>query len=248
MKPLTSKKAWLVAPICFILGFAALAFVWAVMSPEAAMDFFDQGGFAPFEWMTLAVFGLIIPLVWLCPPIGGRPAKQAFWATMWSILSVMAIVRETDLHKMLFANLWPDVAAGFKGTVFKMRFLTAWDMPIVPRLFVLFFFILFFAAAFIPLARYIWPLIKGFFKLEPVAWSAATFGVASVIVLIFDRLPAWYRHAMHDTDVLGDSARAFCAVMEEGGEMMMALLALLALLQSYLIFNNGAEGTPPPTK
>lgn len=251
MKPLTSKKAWLVAPICFTLGFAALTLVWAVMSPEAAMDFFDQGGFAPFEWMTLAVFALMIPLVWLCPPVGGRPAKQAFWAAIWSILSIMAIVRETDLHKALFANLWPEVASGFKGTVFKMRFLTAWDMPIVPRLFVLFFFLLFFAAVLIPLARYIWPLIKGFFKLEPVAWSAATFGVSSVIVLIFDRFPAWYRHAMHDTEVLSDSTRAFCAIMEEGGEMMMALLALLALLQSYLIFNNsdnGAEGTPSPTK
>ncbi len=78
MQPLTSKKAWLVAPICFILGFAALAFVWAVMSPEAAMDFFDQGGFAPFEWMTLAVFALMIPLVWLCPPVGGGGLSRCF--------------------------------------------------------------------------------------------------------------------------------------------------------------------------
>ncbi len=241
MNALTCKKAWLTAPICFIVGFGLLILAWAVMSPAAAMDFFDQGGFAPFEWMTLPVFALIIPLVWLCPPIAGSTKKQAFWAIIWSILSVMAIVRETDLHKALFANLWPEVAAGFKGTVFKMRFLTAWDMPIVPRLFVLFFFILFFAGALIPLAKYILPLIKGFFKLEPVAWSAAFFGISSVIVLIFDRFPAWYRHAMHDTAALGDSARAFCAILEEGGEMMMALLALLALLQSYLIFNNPSK-------
>ncbi len=62
------------------------------------------------------------------------------------------------------------------------------------------------------------------------------FGGTSVLVLVCDRLPAWYRHA-HDGTALSDAARAFCAVLEEGGEMMMALFALLALLQSYVVFN-----------
>lgn len=236
MNPLIGRKAWLVAPVCFVISLAILVALWWALEPETVMVLFDQDGAAPVELMTLALFALIIPLVWLCPPVGGSARKQAFWCAEWSLLAVMAIVRETDLHKALFADLWPEIAAGFKGTVFKMRFLTTWDMPIVPRLFVLFFFILFFAAVMLPLVRYILPLAKGFFTLKPVAWSAAVFGATSVLVLVCDRFPAWYRHA-HDDTALPDAAKAFCTVLEEGGEMMMALFALLALLQSYLFFN-----------
>ena len=236
MNPLIGRKAWLVAPVCFVISLAILVALWWALEPETVMVLFDQDGAAPVELMTLALFALIIPLVWLCPPVGGSARKQAFWCAEWSLLAVMAIVRETDLHKALFADLWPEIAAGFKGTVFKMRFLTAWDMPIVPRLFVLFFFLLFFAAVMLPLVRYILPLAKGFFTLKPVAWSAAVFGATSVLVLVCDRFPAWYRHA-HDDTALPDAAKAFCTVLEEGGEMMMALFALLALLQSYIIFN-----------
>ncbi len=236
MNPLIGRKAWLVAPVCFVISLAILVALWWALEPETVMVLFDQDGAAPVELMTLALFALIVPLVWLCPPVGGSARKQAFWCAEWSLLAVMAIVRETDLHKALFADLWPEIAAGFKGTVFKMRFLTAWDMPIVPRLFVLFFFILFFAAVMLPLVRYILPLAKGFFTLKPVAWSAAVFGATSVLVLVCDRFPAWYRHA-HDDTALPDAAKAFCTVLEEGGEMMMALFALLALLQSYIIFN-----------
>ena len=236
MNPLIGRKAWLVAPVCFVISLAILVALWWALEPETVMVLFDQDGAAPVELMTLALFALIVPLVWLCPPVGGSARKQAFWCAEWSLLAVMAIVRETDLHKALFADLWPEIAAGFKGTVFKMRFLTAWDMPIVPRLFVLFFFILFFAAVMLPLVRYILPLAKGFFTLKPVAWSAAVFGATSVLVLVCDRFPAWYRHA-HDDTALPDAAKAFCTVLEEGGEMMMALFALLALLQSYVVFN-----------
>lgn len=236
MNPLISRKAWLVAPVCFAVCLALLVALWRTLEPATVMALFDQDGTAPVELMTLALFALIIPLVWLCPPVGGSVRKQVFWSAEWSLLAFMALVRETDLHKTLFAALWPDIAAGFKGTVFKMRFLTAGSMPIVPRLFVLFFFILFFATVMIPLARYLVPLVKGFFTLKPVAWSAAVFGATSVLVLVCDRFPAWYRHT-HDETALSDAAKAFCTVLEEGGEMMMALFALLALLQSYLVFD-----------
>jgi hypothetical protein len=145
----------------------------------------------------------------------------------------MAIVRETDLHKMLFAKIWPDVVANFSGTVFKMRFLKAADIPIMPKLFVLVFFAAFFAAVLIPFVRYIVPLVKGFFKLEPVAWTMACFGATTLVVMTVDRLPANLRHAGVD---LSDSTRALLTVLEEGGEMTMALLALLAALQAHLIF------------
>ncbi|HCG20640.1 MAG TPA: hypothetical protein DER26_06560, partial [Verrucomicrobia bacterium] len=124
MNPLIGRKAWLVAPVCFVISLAILVALWWALEPETVMVLFDQDGAAPVELMTLALFALIVPLVWLCPPVGGSARKQAFWCAEWSLLAVMAIVRETDLHKALFADLWPEIAAGFKGTVFKMRFLT----------------------------------------------------------------------------------------------------------------------------
>jgi hypothetical protein len=102
----------------------------------------------------------------------------------------MAIVRQTDLHKLLFANIWPDIASTFRGTVYKMRFLKAADIPFAPKLFVLGFFAVFFVSVIVPLVKYIVPLIKGFFRREPVAWTMATLGTVSTMVILIDRLPA----------------------------------------------------------
>ena len=102
---------------------------------------------------------------------------------------------------------------------------------------------MFFAVAAIPLIRYFIPLVKGFFKFAPVAWSAATFGVISVFVLTIDRLPANLRDwGIVNLKAPGHEAGlALCKSLEEGSEMIMALLALLTLLQSYLIFGRNGD-------
>lgn len=233
----TSKRSWLTAPVAALVSLFAFIAVWAALEPATLVPLFDNDGASPVELMTLPLFALIVPLVWLCPPCGGSTKRQCLWASLWSLLGVMAIVRETDAHKVLFAKIWPDVAAGFRGTVFKMRFLKAADMPFMPKLFVTVFFILFFVAVIIPLVRYAVPLVKGFFKLEPVAWTMAVFGGAAVTVMVVDRLPANLRHAGVE---LSDKVRALFTVFEEGGEMVMALMALLAILQAHLIFGRGA--------
>ena len=233
MDVLTSKRSWLVAPVAAILMYAVLLAVWAAIEPSALVPLFDNDGASPVELMTLPLFALTVPLAWLCPPCAGPARRQCAWSALWSLLGVMAIVRETDVHKALFAKIWPEVAANFHGTVFKMKFPKASGIPFMPKLFVAVFFVLFFVAVIVPLARYIVPLVKGFFRLEPVAWTMAVFGCVSTSVLVVDRLPANLRHAGVD---LSDSAIALLKVFEEGGEMAMALLALLAMLQSHLIF------------
>ena len=65
----------------------------------------------------------------------------------------------------------------------------------------------------------------------------AVFGGAAVTVMVVDRLPANLRHAGVE---LSDGVRALLTVFEEGGEMVMALMALLAILQAHLIFGRGA--------
>lgn len=233
MNMLTSNRSYLLAPVVALIGLIVLVLVWAAIDPGRLMPLFDDNGASPVELMTLPLFALIVPLVWLCPPVAGDTKRKCLWAALWSLLAVMAIVRQTDLHKLLFAQIWPDIAGTFRGTVYKMRFLKAGHIPLVPKLFVGGFFALFFAAVAIPLIRYIKPLIKGFFRFEPVAWTMATFGVVSTAVLVIDRLPSKLRKAGVD---LSDSTVALLKTVEEGGEMVMALLALLAILQSHLIF------------
>ena len=239
MNLLTSRKSWLTAPVVALVGFATILLLWSVTDPRTFVTWFDAGDvFSPVEWMTLPLFGLIVPLVWLCPPQSGSVRRQCTWSALWTALGVMAIIRETDIHKIAFAGIWPDIASTFKGTVFKMRFLRADGIPLMPKLFVFMFFVAFFVTVLVPLVRYFIPLVKGFFKFEPVAWSAATFGAVSVFVLMIDRLPA----KLDDWGVVNlkasghEAGRALCAALEEGAEMIMASLALLVLLQSYLIF------------
>ena len=249
MNIITSKRSWLTAPVLALFGLTILLILWSVTDPCVFRSWFNVGNeaadvlFSPVEWMTLPLFGLIVPLVWLCPPQSGTTGRKCAWAFLWSALAVMAVIREADIHKVVFANIWPDVASGFKGTVFKMRFLRADGIPFLPKLFVLVFFIVFFVAVAIPLIRYLVPLVKGFFRFEPVAWSAATFGAISAFVLTIDRLPASLRGwGIVNLKAPGhEVGLALCKGLEEGSEMIMALLALLTLLQSYLIFGRNGD-------
>ena len=246
MNLLCSKRSWLTAPVVALVGFALILLLWSVIDSREFIEWFDSSTapFSPVEWMTLPLFALIVPLVWLCPTQSGPTRRQCAWASLWSVLSVIAIVRETDIHKIAFAQIWPDIASSFSGTVFKMRFLKAGDIPFAPKLFVLAFFAVFFAAAIIPLLKYFIPLVKGFFKFEPVAWSAATFGAVSVFVLVIDRLPANLRDwgIVNLKEPGHEAGLALCKSLEEGAEMIMASLALLALLQSYLLFVRKGDG------
>lgn len=242
MDILTSKHSWVVAPVVAVAAFAVLLALWGVMDPGTYASWFSvRGGLAPVEWMTLPLFALIVPLVFLCPPQAGSVRRQCLWALLWSLLGVIAIIRETDLHKLLFARIWPEVAASFPGTVFKMRFLKASCVPLAPKLFVLAFFAAFFVAAAIPLLRYSVPLVKGFFRLASVAWSAATFGAVSLFVLVIDRLPANLREwgVVNLKSPGHESGLALCYGLEEGAELLMAALGLLALLQAHLVRREG---------
>ena len=244
---LTSGKSWLVAPVVALVGLGVLLLLWGVAEPQTYLEWFQlKEGLSPVEWMTLPLFGLIVPLVWTCPPNSGGLRRQCAWSALWSVLGLIALVRETDLHKLAFARLWPEVADSFPGTVFKMRFLKADAVPLMPKLFVIMVFAIFFVAVGLPLLRYLVPLLKGFFRMEPVAWSAATFGVVSAFVLVVDRLPANLRKwGIVNLKAPGHEAGlALCKGLEEGAEMVMALLALLTIVHSYLTFVHARKENP----
>jgi hypothetical protein len=148
-------------------------------------------------------------------------------------------MKQLDLHFEVISALYPDVIANFKGTPFKMRFLTRSGIPLGAKLLVISYFVLFFGVFAAMLAYYFPKLVKGFFRFHPVAWSICFLGLSGVMVQVFDRLPAWYRHAkgLSKEEVINTPFASFCTAFEEGGEMMLASLALIAILQAHAIYS-----------
>jgi hypothetical protein len=138
--------------------------------------------------------------------------------------------------------MYPDTVAGFKGTPFKMRFLRADGVPFGAKIFVVLFLFSLFGVFGSLLAGYSVIFVKGLFKLHPVAWSVGCLGASGVMVQICDRLPAWIRSSMGWTKESAPVAfTSICTALEEGGEMMLALFALTAILQAHLLYSNQGE-------
>jgi len=238
MNLIVSLRSYLLAPVLFFLGAAMLFVTWAVMEPSALRAAFDADGHSFFETLTLPFYALIVPLVWLCCPFSGSTKRKVLLSAAVSCVAAMAVCKELDLHLAAITALYPDVVANFKGTPFKMRFLTASGVPFGAKLVSLSYFALFFGVFAALLAYYFTRLVKGFFKLHPVAWSMCFFGGSGVMVAVFDRLPAWYRHAhgLAKDQLIAGPFGSFCTCFEEGMEMMIAVFALLAILQAHAIY------------
>jgi hypothetical protein len=244
MNLLVSKKSWMLSPALFLLALAAFACVWAVMEPAALRAAFDADGRSFFETATIPVFAMIVPAVWLCCPFSGSAKRKALLAAGVTCVAMMAIAKELDIHLSAISAIWPDTVAGFKGTPFKMRFLTRGGIPVSAKLFVIAYFVLFFGVFAAMLAYYFPKLVKGFFRLHPVAWTVCFLGGSGVVVQIFDRLPAWYRHSAGvSKEQLPAKFLSFCTAFEEGCEMLIAAFALLAILQAHAIYS---RDNPPP--
>ena len=238
MNLLASKRSFLLAPVLFVLCLGVLTVVWAAMEPQALRAAFDADGHSFFEVLTLPFYALIVPLVWLCCPFAGSASRKALLCAAVSCVAAMAVVKELDLHLAAMTALYPDVVAHFKGTPFKMRFLTASGVPFGAKIVSLAYFALFFGVFAALLAYFSVRLVKGIFKLHPVAWTVGCFGASGVMVAVFDRLPAWYRHAhgLAKGEIIAGPFGSFCTAFEEGGEMMIAAFALLAILQAHAIY------------
>ena len=256
-----NRKAYLTGPILFAIGIAALLATWLAMEPAALRHAFDQDGYSPFELATLPFFAAIVPLVWWKCPFTGSKRRRTILCLAVSLVALMAIVKEMDLHNMALHVLYPDfvgengsIVPGvlvkpngqpLTGTPFKARFLTNGAVPLGAKAFVVLYFTAFFGVFAATLAYFALPFVKGVFTLHPVAWTVGCFGGSGVLVQIADRLPSWLGHA-HGLEKSSDgvtAAQSLCTVLEEGGEMMIAVFALLAICQSWLIHNRDrAEG------
>ena len=252
-------KSYLVGPVAFCIGLLLLVTVWAVMEPAALHHVFDEDGYSPFELATIPFFVAIVPLVWWKCPFTGSPRRRAFLCAAVSCVAIMAVVKEMDLHLMVMQRLFPEVVNSdgsvyglikpngdpLTGTPFKMRFLTNGGAPFMAKVLVVFYFGTLFGV-FAALLAYFFPkLVKGFFQLHPVAWTMCCFGTSGVMVQLCDRMPAWVRHIRGlPKEKTIDAVSSFFTALEEGGEMMIAIFALLAIYQAHRIYHSETE--PPP--
>ncbi len=263
----SSKRAYLAAPVVFMVCMLALFVTWLVMEPSALRRAFDQNGRSVFELATIPFYVAIIPLVWWKCPFTGSRRRRILLCAAVSCVAFMAVVKQLDWHLEIMQSAFPDIVkkvyrvdeAGdlsiefklhglFKpngdplsGTPFKMRFLTNGNVPITAKLCVLFYFGAFFGVFAALLAYYAIPLFKGFFRFHPVAWSICFLGGSGVLVQIMDRFPAWYRHLSEKKelgkgDFVNSPFGSFCTCFEEGSEMILAIFALLAILQAHAIY------------
>lgn len=244
---MSGKRGWMVAPFFAALFVAVFITSWLNVDPPQLIHVFDQGGTAPVELMTIPLFGAIVPLVWLCCPFSGGRVRKFILSLCVSILAIMAIAKELDLHIAFIEWLYPEVA-DYHGTPFKMKFLTKTDYPIGAKAVVIAYFGILFSIGGYAIARYIKPLFKGFFKFHPVAWSIAFMGGSGVVVQLSDRLPAMLRKcgwiSVEAMDKHTGSVAALMKVFEEGTEMALAVFALLAILQAHMIYNPPAQESP----
>ena len=75
-------------------------------------------------------------------------------------------------------------------------------------------------------------MVKGFFKFNPMYWTIATFGGWGAITQIADRLNS--NLAKYTGERLSEPALFFVTIIEEGGESLLPLLFIIALVQFHL--------------
>lgn len=247
------EKSFLVAPVVFVVGALLLLLTWAIMEPVALHRAFDNDGRSPFELATLPFFAAIIPLVWWKCPFTGSAKRKALLCAAVSCVAFFAVCKELDLHLIVMHALYPDIVnadgsvyglvkpngSPLTGTPFKMRFLTNGAVPFSAKAIVLFYFTAFFGVFAAMLAYFSKDLFVGFFKFHPVAWSVCFLGGSGVMVQLCDRMPAWVRHLKNlpKNDTI-DGISSFFTAFEEGGEMMIAIFALIAIVQAHRIYKN----------
>ena len=116
-----------------------------------------------------------------------------------------------------------------------MRFLTNSINPLSDRLLVLFWFGVVIALCAGTLIWYIRPLLKGLLKFHPVCWSIAFLGGAGILINLFDRMGSVLRKKFEI--LLTADQKAFTTVLEEGQELLLPLIIIIAIIQSHFIYN-----------
>lgn len=253
MKTFIAK--WWSSLVIFASSIAVLSLIAAFTDSVQCVRFFDQNGYSPFELATLPVFFAIIPAVWILKPFDGSRLRQNVLSAMVTIVVLMAIIKETDLHNVALHYMFPGFVgedglllpglvkpngSPLTGTPFKMRVLTNNAVPIAMKITIATYFVAFFGVFATGLLYLSKSLISGLIRLKASAWSVACLGASGVMVQITDRLPSWLGHNFGISknasalaeETLASKLSSLMTVLEEGGEMMLAFFAIIAIFQA----------------
>lgn len=245
------SKKFLIGPAVWVAMLAALLVVWAVLEPGVLVRLFDQDGYSPFELSTLPFYAAIVPLVWWKCPFEGSARRRTVLCAMVSVVAIMAVVKEMDLHNQLLHALYPNFVSDegsllpglykpngspLSGTPFKMRVLTNSAVPFGMKAAIIGYFVAFFGTFAAGFAYLLKNWVVGVFKLVPSAWAVGCFGASGVLVQLTDRLPSWLDHRFGlEKSAEGVTAlQSLCTALEEGGELMIAVCALLAIYLGHV--------------
>ncbi|MFA7174239.1 MAG: hypothetical protein WC340_12680 [Kiritimatiellia bacterium] len=225
------------APLLWLTGMLILLVIWANNSPEWIKTNFDMQGHSPVEFATIVLFFFQMAFFWVLPPVSLKPLKGKLLMANFSVITFIAICREMDWHKAMI-NV-SEVVDATTGTPFKMRFLTNPANPLADRLLVLFSFVAVITICGVTLLWYIRPLLKGLFKFHPVCWSVAFLGGSVILINIFDRAGSVLNK--HFDFVMSPQQQSLFTVFEEGQELLLPLIVIIAIIQSHFIYNRASD-------
>lgn len=211
----------LFAPVATVLAVGlCIALSW-ILHPGNPTFFFGEDG--ENEFMTYAGYGigLIVALGYARDYL--KTDRQAsYFALLFLWLS--ALLREAGIQHWLTDH---------DTTAIKLRFFTNPNNPLSEKIVAAVLVVVVLGTAVWLLCRYMPGLFRGFFALNPLAWTVATFGGVGIVSQFADRFPSNYFKA---TGVrLDDTVIYWFKAVEESGEATLPLLFALGFIQYHLL-------------
>ena len=211
-----TKSFWncLVAPV--LVAFVVVVMFIVIGTHDAITinkinDFFID----PFTYCCYA-FALGVMICHLNPY---QTKRQKIHVSLFFILFFCALLREMGVQHWLTTT---------DTTAFKLRFFTNPNNPLSEKIISALILLTVISIIVYLLVCYLPKIIKGFFKLNPLYWTIATFGATGIICKIADRLPGNLRKAGHELDALW---KAWFELFEESTELCLPLLCALVFVK-----------------
>ena len=163
------------------------------------------------------------------------PKQGTYFALFF--LWLAALLREMGIQHWLTQH---------DSTAIKIRFFTNPNNPLHEKIISAAVIFLVIGVILYLLCKYLKKMIVGFFKLQTLYWTIATFGGVGIITQFADRFPANYTKKMGAP--LTEPIRFALKILEEGGESLLPLIFAIGLLQFHFIFRKKISQTDGESK
>lgn len=211
----------LFAPVATVLAVGLCIVLSWILHPGNPTFFFDEDG--ENEFITYACYGIgLIVALGYARDYLKTDRQVSYFALLFLWLS--ALLREAGIQHWLTDH---------DTTAIKLRFFTNPNNPLSEKIVAAVLVVVVLGTAVWLLCRYMPGLFRGFFALNPLAWTVATFGGVGIVSQFADRFPSNYFKA---TGVrLDDTVIYWFKAVEESGEATLPLLFALGFIQYHLL-------------